>query len=175
MRRRPVLLATLAVAAVAAIAAGAVLIGSRGGSGSTAQPKDDPVEFLKVVLGQIVRNDYADAWQTLHPAQQRVVSQRDYVRCELQTKIIGHLDSLTLVRAFDDPVLVAGGGVRPVESKVATFRLRLSEPGVGVITFTHSVHAVAVGGHWRWILTPHRYELYRLGGCSQAPPPASPS
>jgi hypothetical protein len=175
MRRRRVLLAILVVVVAAAVAAGAILIGSRGGSGNPAQPKDDPVVFLKGVVAQIVHNDYADAWSTLHPAQQRVVSRRDYVRCELQTKIIGHLDSLTLVRAFDDFVLVAGGGVRPVKSRVATFRLRLSEPGVGVITFTHSVHAVAVGGHWKWILTPHRYELYRLGGCSQAPPPASPS
>ena len=175
MRRRGVLLAILVVLVVAAVAAGAILIGSRGGSGNAAQPKDDPVVFLKGVVAQIVRNDYADAWSTLHPAQRRVVSRRDYVRCELQTKIIGHLDSLTLVRAFDDFVLVAGGGVRPVKSKVATFRLRLSEPGVGVITFTHSVHAVAVGGRWKWILTPHRYELYRRGGCSQAPPPASPS
>ena len=175
MKRRRVLLAIVAVAVVAAIAAGAIAIGSRGGSGKSSQPTDDPVAFLRGVVAQIVRNDYADAWLTLHPAQQRVVSQRDYVRCELQTKIIGHLDSLTLVRAFDDSVLVAGGGMRPVKSKVATFRLRLSEPGVGVITFTHSVHAIAVGGHWKWILTPHRYELYRLGGCSQAPPPGSPS
>ena len=175
MRRQRVLVAILAVAAAAAIAAAAIVLGSSGGSGNAAQPKDDPVQFLRGVVAQIVGNDYADAWQTLHPAQQRVVSKRDYVRCELQTKIVGHLDSLTLVRAFDDFVLVAGGGVRPVKSKVATFRLRLSEPGVGVITFTHSVHAIAVGGHWRWILTPHRYELYRLGGCSQAPPPASPS
>ena len=174
MRRRRALLAVLIVV-VAAVAAGAVLLGSHGGSGKAAQPGGDPVAFLKGVVGQIVRNDYAHAWLTLHPAQQQAVSQRDYVRCELQTKIIGHLDSLTVVGAFDDLVLVAGGGVRPVKSKVVTFRLRLSEPGVGVVSFTHSVHAVAVGGRWTWILTPHRYELYHAGGCSQAPPPASPS
>ncbi len=171
--RRYVLLAVLV--AVASVAAGAILLGSRGGSSSTAQPKDDPVVFLKGVVGQIVRNDYSTAWLTMHPAQQRAVSQRDYVRCELQTKVIGRLDSLTVVRAFDDFVIVAGAGARPVKSKVVTFRLRLSEPGVGVVSFTHSVHAVAVGGRWTWILTPHRYELYQAGGCSQAPPPASPS
>ncbi len=138
MRRRH-LLVVLLVAVVAAVAAGAIVIGSRGGSGSgsAAKPKDDPVAFLKGVVGQIVRNDYANAWSTLHPAQQRVVSKQDYVRCELQTKVIGHLDSLTVVRAFDDLVIVAGAGARPVPSKVVTFRLRLSEPGVGTVSFTH--------------------------------------
>ena len=131
--------------------------------------------FLKGVVAQIVRNDYAGAWVKLHPAQQRTVSQQDYIRCELQTKIIGHLDRLDVVRAFDDLVLVAGGQAQPVPSKVVTFRLHLTEPGVGSVAFTHSVHAVAVGGHWTWILTPHRYGLYRAGGCSQAPAPASPS
>ena len=174
MRRWHLILAIL-VAVVAAVAAGAIVLGSRGGSGSPAGPEDDPVAFLKGVVGQIVRNDYAHAWSTLHPAQQRAVSRKDYVRCELQTKVIGHLDSLTVVRAFDDPVIVAGAGARPVPSKVVTFRLRLSEPGVGTVSFTHSVHAVAVGGHWTWILTPHRYGLYRAGGCSLAPPPAAPA
>jgi hypothetical protein len=174
MRRRHALLAVLVVLA-AGVAAGAILLGSRGGSGSAAQPADDPVVFLKGVVGQIVRNDYSKAWLTMHPAQQRAVSRQDYVRCELQTKVIGHLDSLTVVRAFDDFVIVAGGGVKPVKSKVVTFRLRLSEPGIGTVSFTHSVHAVAVEGHWTWILTPHRYGLYRAGGCSQAPPPASPA
>ncbi len=176
MRRRRVLLALLLLVVAGAVAAGALVIGSRGGGSSrSAQPTDDPVVFLKGVLGQIVRNDYAGAWVKLHPAQQRIVSQRDYVRCELQTKIVGHLESLTVVRAFDDLVLVAGGETRPVPSKVVTFRLRLAEPGLGSVDVTHSVHAVAVKGRWTWILTPHRYSLYRAGGCSQAPAPASPS
>lgn len=179
MRRRRYVLAALLLVLAGAVAAGALLVGSRGdGSGSTsraARPADDPVVFLKGVLAQIVRNDYAGAWLKLHPAQQRIVSQPDYVRCELQTRIVGRLDSLTVVRAFDDLVLIAGGETRPVTSKVVTFRLRLSEPGVGAVVFTHTVHAVAAGGRWAWILTPHRYELYRSGGCSQAPAPASPS
>jgi hypothetical protein len=176
MRRRHVVLGLL-VAVAAAVVAGALLIGSHGSGSSspTAQPADDPVVFLKGIVGQIVRNDYAGAWLKLHPAQRRIVSQRNYVSCELQTKIVGHLESLEVVRAFDDLVLVAGGDPQPVKSKVVTFRLRLSELGLGVVSFTHSVHAVAVGGRWTWILTPHRYQLYRSGGCSQSPVPGSPS
>ena len=169
-------------AAVVALAAAAVVVAlvlafalGRGGSSRSAAPHGDPVVFLEGVIGQIVRNDYQHAYGTLHPAQQRTVSKKDYVRCELQTPIIGKLDSITVVRAFDDRVLVPGGATHPVPSKVVTFRLRLKQPVLGTITFSHTVHAVAVDGKWRWILTPHRYSLYRVGGCSGAPSPSAPA
>ena len=157
---------------VAALVAG---LGMRGGRSAAARPSGDPVVFLKGVITQLVRNDYEHAYLTLHPAQQHVVSRQDYVRCENQTPIIGHLDSATVVRAFDDLVLVPGGDPHPVVSKVVTFRLRLTQQGLGTITLAHTVHAVAIGGRWTWILTPHRYGLYRAGGCSASPPPGAPA
>jgi len=87
------------------------------------------------------------------------VSKQAYLKCEVQTPIIGHLDSITVVHVFDDRVLVPGGDMHSVPSKVVTFRLRLTPPLLGTLTFSHTVHAVAVDDRCRWILTPHRYSL----------------
>jgi hypothetical protein len=33
------------------------------------------------------------------------------------------------------------------------------------IVVTHTSHAVAVAGHWTWILPPERFAEYRAGRC----------
>ena len=64
----------------------------------------DPVVFLEGVVRQIARNDYATAWQTLEPAQQRLVPVGGYVRCESASPIPGHLASIRVLRSFDERV-----------------------------------------------------------------------
>ncbi len=128
--------------------------------------RGDPVTFLKGVVRQIAANQYASAWQTLAPGQQRFVPESEYVRCESASPIPGRLDWIRVVRSYDEPVEVAGLGGPLVIARAVTFRLKISEPALKEsVTVTHTVHAVPAGAHWAWILPPDRFQLHRSGTC----------
>lgn len=168
-RRLAVAFAALAVAC--ALGAGlSVWLVAGGGSSAASRPKEDPVAFLRGIVSSIAANDYEHVWPSLHPAQQRVATRGLYVRCERLDPVVGELKGITVVRALDERIAVAGAGDDLVDSKAVTFRLKLSDvtgESFGLVT----VHAVAVQGHWRWILTPDRFAVYRSGGCPTTPPP----
>jgi hypothetical protein len=163
------LLGVLAV--FVAVAVGLAVWLLAGGDSTNAQPKEDPVAFLDGIVRGIVANDYGRVWQSLHPAQQRVAKRDAYIACEHRTQIAARLDWIKPLRAVNQQISVAGDGGGPVQSKAVTFELKLvgeQQP------FPVTVHAIAVDGRWRWILTPRRFETYRSGACPQAEP-ASPS
>jgi len=126
---------------------------------ASAPSAPDPTPFVKRLVVQMVHDDYAHAWLTLHPAHKTVAARWEYLYCELKSPIPGEIQSLEIVRIVDEPFLVSGVG--RVRGKSVTFRLVLR--GLGPIT--HTSHVVAVHGSWRWILTPGRYRLYRSDGC----------
>jgi hypothetical protein len=162
------------VVAAAAVAAGVLVavwaVGRDGGSAAE-QPADDPAVFLRGIVTGIAANDYDTVWQKLHPAEQRVATRATYVRCEQLTPIPGHLDWIRILSAKDERINVPGDtGI--VDSKAVTFRLRLYEPVLKeAVVVTKTVHAVAVDGSWRWILTPERFGIYRSKSC---PSPSVP-
>ena len=134
------------------------------------RPTGDPVVFLKGVVRQIAANDYAGAWQTLAPEQQRLVPKSEYVRCESLSPIPGRLAWIKVVGVFDEPVAVAGTGSGLVDAQAATFRIKITEPALhDSVVVTHTVHAVAAGTRWAWILPPNRLELHRSGTCGERP------
>jgi hypothetical protein len=162
--QRSVFLAMLAAIAVGTAFATVSVAGTSQGGRSLG----DPVVFLKGVVRQIAGNHYAKAWQTLAPAQKRLVPKREYVRCESASPIPGRLTSLQVVRAFDEPVEVAGSEAT-VTSKAVTFRLTITEPALqDSVVLTHTVHAVPAGNRWAWILPPARFQLHRSGSCGTA-------
>lgn len=135
--------------------------------GATAAPQraaGDPGAFVKRVISQIVRDDYARAWLTLHPAHKAIAPRWTYVVCELLSPVAGEIVSLEVVRVDDRRISVAGAGRLP--AKGVTFRLVLKEPALDeTVEVWHTSHLVAVRGRWRWILSPDRYEYYLSGGC----------
>jgi len=158
------------VAALAALAAGtAFATVSIAAVATPGRTLGDPVVFLEGVVRQIAANHYAKAWQTLAPAQQRFVSRGEYVRCESATPIPGRLDWIKVVRAYEEPVQVAGLGAA-VTSRAVTFRLKITEPVLqDSVVVTHTVHAVPAGTRWAWILPPSRFALHRSGTCGTKP------
>jgi hypothetical protein len=169
--RKPSAHRLLFLAAFVAVAAGAafatVSVAAVTQSGRTL---GDPVVFLKGVVRQIAGNDYAGAWQTLAPVQKRLVPEREYVRCESASPIPGRLASINVLRTYEEPVVVAGTGAGPVPARAVTFRLTITEPALRQsVVVTHTVHAVAAGGRWAWILPPARFELHRSGTCGARP------
>src|SRR5215218_5966152 len=119
----------------------------------------DAAAFVERLVVQMVRDDYAHAWLTLHPAHKAVAARWEYLFCELKSPIPGEIQSLDIVRIVNGPFFVPGVG--NVQGKSVTFRVVLR--GIGSIT--HTSHVVEVNGSWRWILTADRYRLYRTDGC----------
>jgi hypothetical protein len=126
---------------------------------ASAPAAPDASAFVKRLVVQMVRDDYARAWLTLHPAHKAVAPRWEYLYCELKSPVPGEIQSLDVIRIVDVAFRVPGVG--PVRGKSVTFRLVLR----GLGTIEHTSHIVAVHGGWRWILTPERYQLYRADGC----------
>ena len=142
----------------AAVAAGVVFAFARGSD----EGPGDPGAFMTNLYEEIAGNDYATAWLTLHPAQQRVATRNAYVSCESQSPIPGKLSSVTIVNVSDEDVEVAGQGTSPGKA----VRVKLAISGLGdPIVLTHTGHAVAVDDHWTWILPPERFAEYKAGRC----------
>lgn len=169
MRRFALLCALLA--GLAAAGSAAVALAGRDGEPAQAAVLGDPGTFVKGLIVQVVRDDYARAWLTLHPAHKAVAPRWAYVDCELLSPVPGDIASLEIVRVADRHARVAGAGLLP--AKAVTFRLVLHEPALDEdVVVTHTSHVVAVRGHWRWVLTPERYELYRARACGASAPSA---
>jgi hypothetical protein len=144
--------------AVVLIVAAAALAGAAAPR-AAAPNSPDASAFVKRLVVQMVRDDYARAWLTLYPAHKVVAPRWEYLYCELKSPIPGTIQSLDVTRVVDEAFTVPGVGT--VRGKSVTFRLVLR----GLGTIEHTSHIVAVNGGWRWILTPGRYQLYRSDGC----------
>jgi hypothetical protein len=142
----------------------AVLAGTA--SSASAATSQGAAAFMKTVVRQIVTNDYEHAWLSLHPAQQQLVPQDDYVRCELQSPVAGRLAWIKTVRVRDARFGV--GGLKGfVRGKAVTLRIKLTDDDTGAsVVITHTAHTVAVGGRWRWILPAERIRLYSSSACA---------
>jgi len=113
---------------------------------------------------------YALAWKSLHPFHQRIAPRGEYVHCENLTAFPGRLLKVSVVRIQNEPVLIAGEK-RTVSSKAVTIRVSVDYPGIDKpVILTDTYHAVAVGGHWTWILTRGNFAQYRSGRCPGAAP-----
>jgi hypothetical protein len=125
----------------------------------------DPVVFLRTTVAQIAANRYADVWKTLAPAQQDLVPQSRYVRCESASPIPGVLSSLRVLHVQDEEIQVAGTD-GPTTSRAVTFRIVITSPKLNdSVTVVHTVHAVPAGDRWAWVLPAKRLELDRSPTC----------
>ena len=123
------------------------------------------VPFLKGVLSALVANDYATAWQSLHPLHQAVAPEAEYVGCEALTPVPGRLGSLVAVRSQQKAIAIAGLEQR-ARGVVVTFRVRLVDPVAGgSAAFMLKAAAVRVADRWAWMLPRARYELYADDAC----------
>jgi hypothetical protein len=152
---------SLAVVVVSSTVATVAVAGSLAPSRRNA---GDPVTFLRQVISEIAANNYAKAWRTLDPAQQRLVPEAEYVRCESLTPIPGELTSVLPVAVSEQRIKVAGVPSGPVPSQAVTFRLVIQSRALHAsVVVVHTVHAVSNNGHWAWILPPPRLALHRAG------------
>jgi hypothetical protein len=128
--------------------------------------------FAVRVLGLVTRNQYTQAWDDLHPEDQRVAPLTEYVACETRSPVIARPQSVKVVKVGEESIGLGNG--RFVDSTAVGIRLRFA----GGFTLVHTVHLVASKGKWKWILPPWRFRDYRADRCPTDPgsaPPPSPS
>ncbi len=166
MERKHVALACALLAGVAALAVTSALAAMR-----TAPRPPDPRAFARHVVVLIAGNRYEQAWQLLHPLHQREAPRAEYVGCELREPIPGHLESVRVLRVFDEPVVLARGTT--AQSEAVVVRVAIGGGPGGSIVIEDTVHAVPVHGGWRWILPAQRAAAYSAGRCPDGTP-ASP-
>jgi hypothetical protein len=134
------------------------------------------VAFLRGVIGRLAANDYARAWTSLDPRQQRLVHQDEYSRCENLSPIPGDLDRIDVLEAHTQRVVVPGSGNAATPSIVVTFRLTFApRPSQNSVVVRVQAHAVRYAGRWAWMLPTKRLALHRSGRCGVSPPYVDPS
>ncbi|HEX7525148.1 MAG TPA: hypothetical protein VF327_02515 [Gaiellaceae bacterium] len=142
--------AALAVAAlVVAAAAGC------GGSSGVGGSKQSAAYFIGQVTTQFSRGQSGRLWDTLHPADQAVVSRARYVQC--QTNEGFDLQKLKVLETYPETIDVAG---KATPSTAVSLKTTASDG-----TTTATMHAVLLNGKWRWILSASDYAAYKQGKC----------
>jgi len=158
-----------------AILSAAILVvaGCGGGSSGTGAPGQTPGLFMSSLIRQKATGQYELAWKSLHPLHQQVAPEKIYVQCENQTVFPGRLVKVSVMRVKDEPVRIAGEQ-KTVASKAVTLKVSVNSPGIPKpVVVTDTYHAIAVDGHWTWILTQDNFTEYKAGHCPGAAPPST--
>jgi hypothetical protein len=120
---------------------------------------------MSSLIRQKATGQYDLAWKSLHPLHQHVAPEKIYVKCENQTVFPGRLIKIAVVKVKDEPVRIAGERAS-VASKAVTLRVSVNSPGIPKpVVVTDTYHAIAVDGHWTWILTAENFAEYKAGHC----------
>ena len=129
-----------ALAVLVALAAGC-------GGGSSA-PREGVGVFMTRILREEINGQWAKQWSELHPGHQQLISRVQYVTCSraMRTNIATGKEAFHVLDVHDEPIDVKG--VPQKTSKLVTISFRV--PGTAPLTYR--LHAVAVDGHWTWIL-----------------------
>jgi len=149
-----------------------VAAGCGGGGSSSGTPTETAGLFMSSLIRQKATGQYELAWKSLHPLHQQVAPERIYVRCENLTVFPGHLIRVSVLDVKDEPVRIAGEKDQ-VASKAVTLKVLVNSPGIPrPVVVKDTYHAIAVNGHWTWILTRENFAQYKAGHC---PGTAAPS
>ncbi len=147
----PALRTTIAAGTLAACAALAAGCGGGGGSGGT----ESASSFVERVTLEFSRGQAGRLWDDLHPAEQAVVARSRFISCESNEGF--GLHKIKVLDSYEETIDVAG---TPTRSTAVSVRVTSDD---GITTAT--LHAVLVGGKWRWVLQPADFTAYERGGC----------
>jgi hypothetical protein len=144
-----------AVVAAALVAVTATGCGSGGGAGAAAGSPKGAADFIRTVTTQFSRGQSGRLWSTLLPADQAVVSRARYMACQSNEGF--ELQKFKVLETYSDPIVVAG----TTTAATAVSAQVTSDDGLTTVT----MHAVSVGGKWRWVLPASDFAAYKRGVC----------
>lgn len=158
-------------ALVAIVAATAIAVGRTDtASPRAATPVASPTlssarSFLLQELQDKLDGRWSKAWSSLYPAHQRVAVKAVYTRCESATPFLSRTLMFGIIGVRRAQVHVPG---RAQSVPGAAVKLRVALAWYGPrdpIVLTPTLHVVAVGGRWRWLLSDESYLMYRHEAC----------
>ena len=150
---------TIAAPLIAAVLLAAAATGcgsSSGGATSTTgtSPKA-AADFIHSVTTQFSRGQSGRLWDTLVPADQAAVSRARYMACQSNEGF--EIQKFKVLETYADPIDVGG---KQTPSTAVSVQVT-SDDG----ETTATMHAVAVGGTWRWTLPAADLAAYAKGKC----------
>ena len=107
------------------------------------------------ITTEFSRGQAGRLWDSLVPAEQRVVTRARYLACQRNGGF--RLRSFKILDSYGEPVEVEG---KETPSTAVTVQVTSDD---GVTTAT--MHAVKVGGSWHWVLQPADLAAYAAGRC----------
>jgi hypothetical protein len=162
--------AAIAILAAVVAAAGAAVGRTDASSPAAVAPRPAPTlssgrAFVLNELRQKLDGRWSQAWSSLYPLHQRVAVKAVYVRCERGTPFLSRTLTFGILRAKRALVHVPGRS-KSVPGAAITLRVALAWYGPrDPIVLKPTLHIVAVGGHWRWLLSNTSYRMYRHAAC----------
>jgi hypothetical protein len=128
-----------------------VLLAGCGGSSSHGE---SAAAFIKRVTVEFSRGQAGPLWDELVPSEQAIVSRSTYVSCARNGF---RLRGFEVLQQYDEPVTV-------LRRRLAATAVSVQVTSDDGIT-TATMHAVRVGGRWRWLLSRTELAAFRAGRC----------
>lgn len=141
------LTATAAVALLLAAGCGG------GGGGGTGHESADA--FVQRITTEFSRGQAGRLWNDLVPADQAIVTRARYAQCQGNQGF--NLRTVKVLDTYSEPIEVDGASEH---SEAVTVQVTSDTR-----TTTATMHAIDVGGRWRWILSAPDRADYRQGKC----------
>lgn len=110
-------------------------------------------------LEDLYNGRFARAYETLHPAHQKLVPRPLFITCARRSVAIHKLDSIEVLDVFDDTYEAPGLG----KVRAKAVRVRVTTTTGNTDTFVN--HEVKVGSRWRWVFNAAAIRAYRTGRC----------
>lgn len=129
-----------------------VLAASCGGSSGKTESAGT---FMHRITTEFSRGQAGRLYNSLVPAEQRVVTRAKYLACQRNGGF--RMRSFKVLDSYGEKVDVEG----TEEPSTAVTVQVTSDDGVTTAT----MHAIKVGGSWRWMLQPADLKAYAAGRC----------
>jgi hypothetical protein len=149
---------SILIGVIAALGTSLALTGCGGSASPSKRQTQSADAFVRQITVEFARGQSGRLWDTLLPADQRIVSRARYVACQADTG--WNLKSLKVLDTYSDSVAVGG---RTMPAQAVSIRATSDD---GITTAT--MHAVLVNGTWRWVLQPSDRRRYAAGGCARS-------
>lgn len=132
-----------------------VFIAVATGCGSSGSKTESADAFMRRITTEFSRGQAGRLWDSLVPAEQRVVSRSRYLACRQNGGF--RLRTFKVLDTYSENVDVEN---KQTPSTAVTVQVTSDD---GVTTAT--MHAVKIGGHWHWLLQPADLAAYAAGRC----------
>ncbi|HEX7527154.1 MAG TPA: hypothetical protein VF327_12650 [Gaiellaceae bacterium] len=125
------------------------------GCGGSAGKTESADAFMRRITIEFSRGQSGRLWDSLVPAEQRVVTKQRYLACQRNGGF--RLKSFKVLDTYSEGVEVEG---KQTPSTAVTVQVTSDD---GVTTAT--MHAVKSSGSWHWMLQPADLAAYAAGRC----------